>query len=107
MEEQGGSVIAPRPGADGSPGCGETREVGSRPVFVIGCPRSGTTLLYHTILSSGNFAVFPLESHTFNVLGERFHDLRSMERRRKLLDVFVRTNNFAHTGLERADIENS
>jgi len=48
-----------------------------------------------------------LESNTFDVLGERFSNLRSVESRRKLLDYFVRTDRFAHTGLGRAEIENS
>ena len=28
------------------------------PVFVVSCPRSGTTLLYHMLLSAGDFAVY-------------------------------------------------
>src|SRR2546423_13114390 len=41
----------------------------TRPVFVLGCPRSGTTLLYHMLLSSGDFAGYPFESDTFRILG--------------------------------------
>ena len=54
----------------------ETRpESGARskaPVFVLGCPRSGTTLLYHMLLSAGNFAVYRAESQVFNLLEPRF-----------------------------------
>ncbi|PYX37709.1 MAG: hypothetical protein DMG81_13485 [Acidobacteria bacterium] len=35
------------------------------PVFVLGCPRSGTTLLYHMLLSAGNFALYRAESQVF------------------------------------------
>src|SRR5438445_2307128 len=50
----------------------QSRPRDSRPVFVVGCARSGTTLLHHMILSSGDFAVFPIESDTFRFLGPRF-----------------------------------
>jgi hypothetical protein len=28
------------------------------PVFIVGCPRSGTSFLYHLLLSGGGFASF-------------------------------------------------
>src|SRR5215467_9454277 len=45
------------------------------PVFVLGCGRSGTTLLYHMILSAGDFAVYRTESNAINLLEPRFGDL--------------------------------
>src|SRR6516165_2903756 len=42
------------------------------PVFVLGSVRSGTTLLYHMLLSSGGFAVYRTESHAINLLEPRF-----------------------------------
>jgi hypothetical protein len=42
------------------------------PVFVVGCPRSGTTVLYHMLLSAGGFAVYRSESNVFNLLVTRF-----------------------------------
>ena len=45
------------------------------PVFVLGCVRSGTTLLYHMLLSAGGFAVYRAESNVFNLLEPRFGDL--------------------------------
>ncbi len=77
----------------------------ARPVFVVGCPRSGTTLLYNMILSSGGFALFPIESHTFDILGKRFPNLTSLSGRKRLLEYYLRTNRFAVTGLDRAAIE--
>jgi hypothetical protein len=47
------------------------------PVFVLGCPRSGTTVLYHMLLSAGNFAVYRTESNVFNLLVPRFRGMRS------------------------------
>ena len=47
------------------------------PVFVLGCPRSGTTVLYHMLLSAGGFAVYRAESNVFNLLVPRFRGMRS------------------------------
>src|SRR5438445_5502651 len=54
----------------------EPRSRGKAPVFVLGCGRSGTTLLYHMLLSSGNFAIYRTESNVINLLEPRFGDLR-------------------------------
>lgn len=83
----------------------EKARVAARPVFVVGCPRSGTTLLHHMILSSGDFAVFPLESNAFCFLGLKFPNLGSLRQRRGLLDFWLAGRSFAVSGLERSDIE--
>ena len=75
------------------------------PVFVLGCPRSGTTVLYHMLLSAGNFAVYRSESNVLNLLGPRFGSLRSPRNRRRLLDAWLRSNLFRQTGLQSSDIE--
>ena len=75
------------------------------PVFVLGCPRSGTTLLYDMLLSAGGFAVYLAESNVFNVLATRFGDLRSGSNRRKLLRVWGQSQLFRATGLEWTMIE--
>jgi len=38
------------------------------PVFIVGCPRSGTSYLYHLLLSSGGFAEFHTQMNVFDVL---------------------------------------
>jgi hypothetical protein len=83
----------------------ETTSCNTRPVFVLGCPRSGTTVLYHMILSSGNFAGYPFESDTFRILGPKFPGLTSHRNRARLLDFWLRSSNGAQSGLERSDIE--
>lgn len=83
----------------------EQRHSGTRPVFVVGCPRSGTSLLYHMILSSGDFAVFPSESGAFCFLGPKFPNLGSLRERRSLLEFWVQSGCFADSGLERSSIE--
>ena len=70
------------------------------PVFVLGCPRSGTTLLYHMLLSSGNFAVYRAESQVFNLLEPRFGGLSHAANRRRLLAAWRDTELFRRTGLD-------
>jgi len=82
-------------------------QTGSRakaPVFVLGCPRSGTTVLYHMLLSAGNFAVYRAESNVFSVLEPHFGDLRSASNRRELLHVWLKSRLFQSTGLNAEDI---
>jgi hypothetical protein len=75
------------------------------PVFVLGSPRSGTTLLYDMLLSAGGFAVYLAESNVFNVLALRFGDLAERRNREKLLGVWLRSKLFRATGLDRQLIE--
>jgi LPS sulfotransferase NodH len=83
-----------------------SRESRSRaPVFVVGCPRSGTTLLYHMLLSAGNFAMYRAESQVFNVLEPRFGDLGRASHRRKLLKAWYSSSLFAKTGLDAPEVE--
>ncbi len=71
-----------------------------RPVFVLGSPRSGTTLLYHMILSAGNFAVYRTESNVFNLLRPRFGDLRRLRNRQVLMKVWLGSKLFDRSGLD-------
>jgi len=75
------------------------------PVFVLGCGRSGTKLLYHTLLSGGGFANYHSESNAFNLLGVRFGNLAKRENRRALLDHWLRSSLFYRSGLTREEIE--
>jgi len=74
------------------------------PVFVLGCGRSGTKLLYHMLLSSGGFAVYHAESNAFNLLGLRFGNLRHLRSRQKLLQSWLRSKLFERTGLSPEEI---
>ena len=74
------------------------------PVFVIGSPRSGTTLLYHMILSAGNFAVYRTESHVFTMIAARYGDLRVQKNREQMADQWLKSKYFRLTGLDAADL---
>lgn len=70
------------------------------PVFVLGSPRSGTTLLYDMLLSAGGFAVYLGESNVFNLLVPRFGDLRVRSNREKLVDAWLHCRLFHASGLQ-------
>jgi hypothetical protein len=75
------------------------------PVFVVGCARSGTTLLYDTLLSAGGFAIYLGESNIFNLLAPRFGDLSVRKNRQRMLDVWLGSRLFRVSGLDRRQIE--
>jgi len=74
------------------------------PVFILGCPRSGTTFLYDTILSSGNFAVYLAESRVFHKIGPAFGDLRSKANRTRLMNAWLQSDYFKRAGLKADEI---
>jgi hypothetical protein len=76
------------------------------PVFVVGCTRSGSTLLYDTILSSGNFAVYRADSDVFNRIVPVFGDrrLRLRGNRTKLMNMWLQSDHFKRTGLDAGAI---
>src|SRR6478609_8219204 len=76
----------------------------TRPVFVVGSPRSGTTLLYHMLLSAGDFAVYHTEAHVFNMLSPRFGRLRRRSDREEMLRLWFRSEYFRRSGLQEADL---
>jgi hypothetical protein len=75
------------------------------PVFVLGCGRSGTTLLYHMLLSAGNFAVYRVESNVINLLEPRFGDLSIAWNRRRLMKAWYESRLYTATGLEKEPLE--
>src|SRR5262249_4114358 len=75
------------------------------PVFVLGSPRSGTTLLYHMLLSSGGFAIYRAESNVFNLLVPRCGDLSVPDNKKELMNAWLRSKMFKVSGLEAQHIE--
>jgi hypothetical protein len=74
------------------------------PVFVLGSPRSGTTLLYDMLLSAGGFAVYLAESNVFNLLIPRFGDFSRRSNREQLLEAWLNSKLFRASGLEAQSI---
>jgi hypothetical protein len=74
------------------------------PVFVLGCVRSGTTLLYHMLLSAGNFAVYRTESNAINLLEPAFGDLSVARNKRRLLQAWYKSQLYTRSGLDKEAI---
>jgi sulfotransferase family protein len=75
------------------------------PVFVVGCHRSGTSLLYDTLLSSGGFAVFRASSFAYETLVPRFGDLGDLKNRQAMMNLWLRTKPFRRSGLDAEHIK--
>jgi hypothetical protein len=76
-----------------------------RPVFIIGCPRSGTTLLYDMLQSAGGFARYPAESNVFSMLVPTFGNFKSQRNKRSLMEAWLKSHLFRVSRLDSAYIE--
>jgi hypothetical protein len=72
----------------------------ARPVFVVGCHRSGTNLLYDTLLSAGGFAVYQGYLPVYKMLIPRCGGLSKLENRKKLMEIWLRSKGFRKSGLD-------
>ena len=70
------------------------------PVFIVGSPRSGTTWLYHILLSSGGFAIYRTEPKVFTYLAPLYGGFRSRTQRERFLDRWLPTEDFLRSGLD-------
>lgn len=77
------------------------------PVFVTGCHRSGTNLLYDTLLSAGGFAIYRGYLPVYKMLLPRFGSLRRRKNRQKLLQVWLQSESFRRSGLSLNYVEES
>ncbi|HLX82885.1 MAG TPA: sulfotransferase [Terriglobales bacterium] len=72
----------------------------SAPVFVMGCHRSGTNLLYDMLLSSGGFAIYRGFLPIYKILIPRFGSMENAGNRAKILETWLRSKGFRRTGLD-------
>ena len=70
------------------------------PVFVMGCHRSGTNLLYDMLLSSGGFAIYRGYLPIYKILIPRFGSMEKRANREKILQTWLRSKGFRRTGLD-------
>jgi len=75
------------------------------PVFIVGCPRSGTSFLYHLLLSAGGFTEFHTQMNVFDVLEPIFGDLSIANNRQAMMREWLRSKAFTVSGLEAKGIE--
>jgi hypothetical protein len=71
----------------------------SFPVFVMGCHRSGTNLLYDMLLSSGGFAIYRGYLPIYKVLIPRYGSMQSRANREKIVATWLRSKGFRRSGL--------
>jgi hypothetical protein len=76
------------------------------PVFVVGSARSGNTLLYDYLLSSGNFVVYRTEPAAFDLLAPKFGSLSKPGNRKRFVEAWLRSYQFRLSGLDRNVMEN-
>jgi hypothetical protein len=75
------------------------------PVFVIGCHRSGTNLLYDTLLSAGGFAVFRGYMPVYTMLIPHFGSLAKRANRDRMMETWLRSQGYRRSGLVAQEIK--
>jgi hypothetical protein len=75
------------------------------PVFIVGCPRSGTSYLYHLLLSAGGFAEFRTQMNVFDVLEPVYGDLGVSRNKIKMMNEWLRSKAFDVSGLRAEEIK--
>jgi hypothetical protein len=74
------------------------------PVFIVGCPRSGTSYLYHLLLSAGGFAEFHTQMNVFDVLEPIYGDFSIARNRERMMREWLRSKAFNVSGLQADEI---
>jgi hypothetical protein len=74
------------------------------PVIVMGCHRSGTNLLYDTLMSAGSFAVYRGYLPIYKLLIPRFGPLDDPRSRQKIVDTWMQSKGFARAGVEAGQL---
>jgi len=74
------------------------------PVFIVGCPRSGTSYLYHLLLSAGGFAKFHTQMNVFDVLEPIYGDLNVRAKKTRMMEDWLRSKAFKVSGLKDEEI---
>jgi len=74
------------------------------PVFVMGCHRSGTNLLYDTLLSAGGFAVYRGYLPIHKILIPRFGTFDKSSNRKRALETWLCSKGFHRSGLDAIEL---
>jgi hypothetical protein len=74
------------------------------PVFVIGCHRSGTALLYDSLLSAGGFPIYQAAPFVHTQMIQMSGDPAVPKNREKLLQLWLRSKAFRRTGFAPDDL---
>lgn len=66
----------------------------------MGCHRSGTNLLYDTLLSAGGFAAYRGNIPIYKILIPRFGSLENPSNRKRVVNTWMQSKGFARAGVE-------
>src|SRR5579859_1591404 len=75
------------------------------PVFIVGCPRSGTSFLSHLLFSAGGFAEFRTQMNVFDVLEPIYGNLGVLKNKKKMMKEWLQSKAFQVSGLQADKIE--
>jgi len=75
------------------------------PVFIVGCPRSGTSFLYHLLLSAGGFAEFHTQMNVYDVLEPIYGDLVDPQHKAAAVEEWLGSKGFRVSGLEAGAVK--
>jgi Sulfotransferase family len=75
------------------------------PIFIVGCPRSGTSYLYHLLLSAGGFASFHTQMNVFDVLEPIYGDLSVRKNKEAMMREWLSSKAFEVSGLDATEID--
>src|SRR3954468_72794 len=75
-----------------------------QPVFVMGCHRSGTNMLYDMLLSAGGFAVYRGYLPIYKMLIPRFGSLERSDSRERIIATWLHSKGFRRSGLDAATL---
>lgn len=80
------------------PECHSLRPSENTPIFVVGSPRSGTTLLYHLLIAADPFPIYMAESRVMTC--SEYYGNLTEKSRSQFLNDFFRSRQFARSGLD-------
>jgi hypothetical protein len=85
-----------------NPSAGKSRK--TSPVFIIGCHRSGTALLYDSLLSAGGFPLYHASPYVHTALLRICGEPSVRRNRERMLQLWLRSKGFRRTGLAPDDL---
>jgi hypothetical protein len=83
---------------------GQPKSRKEQPIFVVGCHRSGTNLLYDTLLSAGGFAIYRGYLPIYKMMEPKFGSIANAANRRKIVDTWLKSKGYRRSGLEAEEL---
>src|SRR6266404_3373463 len=75
-----------------------------RPVFVMGCHRSGTNLLFDMLLSAGGFAIYRGHLDIYKLMIPKFGSLDKRANRERVVETWLHSKGYRRSGLTAKEI---